>query len=403
MSVRVRLLVALTCLVAAVGYLGAVTPRALLVYVLPGSVFGSLAAASARAGRLGSALLTTLVVGGGWAVLVNVLSGETQGPAARSSAFAALLSGLAIVGVQTRLPTSFLLPSTGVFAGALALGAGGEVRPVAVAAVVPAVLALRAVNADQRRWLLPPRDRLVAGLGLLLALLGAVAALQLTVARKPLVLFPAQADPAVSAGLPDLVARTATRPTPRPTPVSSPSTGARPTATPRPTAGAHASAAARPPAQDDFPASHRLRDILLALLALVLLLVLAVLVRLLLVRLAWRRLRRTYDTGDDRSRTAGAWLWVRARLEGLRIALPPGLSPDSFDVASPPSGVPAAALPALAELAPLSTRAGFSPSGPDDGQRARAWQHAEQALALAERAVPRRARLRIRLRGPGRP
>lgn len=405
MTVRVRLLVALSCLVASVGYLGAVTPRALLVYVLPASLIGSLAAASGRASRLGSALIATLVAGVTWSVIVNVLSGQTEGPAARSSAFAAALSGLAVVAVQTRLPSSFLLPVVGVLAGALALGAGGEVAPVAVAAVVPAVLALRAVDAESRCWLLPPRDRVVTAAGLLLALLGGVAVLQLPIGSTPLVLFPAQANPLVSAGLPDLVARPLERDRPRPTAAAT-----DPTFRPQPTSRASVAATRptvtatppiQPPVSHRRPASHRLRLVLLAVGALSLLLVLAVFLRLLLVRLAWRRLRRSYDCGDARSRTVGAWLWVCARLEGLRMALPPGLSPDAFDAASPPKGVPAVAVPALAELAPLSARAGFSPASPSDGERALAWQHAGRALARAEHDAPRRSRVRIRLSGPG--
>ena len=366
-----RLLVALVCLAACAASLGAVTPRAVLVFVVPASLLGSAVAAAVRPGRPGTALVVLVGAALAWAEVVNVLSGTGSGPAARSSAVAAVLSGLAVLACTTTRPALFLLPVVGLVAGGLSLGAGAEVGPVALAVAVLAVPALRAVQQQHDRWRSRPADRVVACLGLVAALLGGAAGLALTPARAPAVLFPGQADPSVRAGLPDLVPREVPPPDP-----------------PR----------AAAPAED-----AAVVEVLLPVAgALVLLAALALLVRLLAVRLAWRRLRQRCDSGDLRTRTSGSWPWLRARLQALGVAVPPDVSPDRADRAEALRELPEDARAGLDRLTPLVVRAGFSSAGVSRAEYRAAWAAADEITAATRTASSRTRRLRAVLRRPPR-
>src|SRR3954452_8578690 len=153
MTTRTSIAVSVTCLVAALSYAGAVTQNALLTGVLTG-VFGCavLVAAQVKKRRPGMAVLTGVAVAFGWAVVVNMLTGDSNGPAARSTFVAAVCTTLAMVAVGSRWPGLFVLPVGGIVFGALALGAGGEVRVVALAVVVAVVAALAVVEHERRRW-----------------------------------------------------------------------------------------------------------------------------------------------------------------------------------------------------------------------------------------------------------
>ncbi len=372
---RPRLLVALVCLAACGAFLGAVTPRAVLVFVVPASLLGSAVAAAVRPGRPGTALVLLASTSLAWAEVVNLLSGTASGPAARSSAVAAALSGLAVLACTTTRPALFLLPVVAVVVGALSLGAGAEVGPVALAVAVLAVPALRAVQQGQDRWRSRPADRVVACLGLVAALLGGAAGLALTPARAPAVLFPGQAEPAVRAGLPDVVSRDVPPPPP---------------------------AAAADRADDADADADLLPTVLVAVLALVVLAALALLVRLLAVRVAWRRLRRRCDSGDLRTRTSGAWPWLRARLHALGVAVPPEVSPDRAHRAEALRELPDDARAGLDRLTPIVVRAGFSSAGVSRAEYRAAWAAADEITAAARTASSRTRRVRAVLRRPPR-
>src|SRR5262249_42032448 len=147
-----------TCLVAAVTYAGAVTTWAMGVFVLPGVAVAALLASLLAARRM--PLMAIVVVGAlvlGWAELANVWTGTANGPAARSTAFAAGWTVLAVVAARSPRPALFLGGGAGMVGGALVLGAGGEVRMVVVVAAVCAALPLGWIEGSHRHWTARPR------------------------------------------------------------------------------------------------------------------------------------------------------------------------------------------------------------------------------------------------------
>lgn len=398
MSTSPRLLVTVTVVLASVAYLGSVPPRALVVFVLPASLIGAVVATAAR--RLGAGLLTVLVASGAWSVVVNVLSGTTQGPAARSSAFAGLFSGLAVLALGTSMPALFLLPVSLVLGGALGLGAGAEVWPVALMVAVAAVPALASVERERRRWTAAPRTAGLLGLGLLVALLGGGVALVLQPPRTPLVLFPGQTDPAVNARLPELAQILDPGPTIRP--------GAAPSGRPsrRPsTAGSLPSVLATPqPSRPAEPRSLTPTSRLLVALqlapALLLVLLAAVLLRVVFVGVAWRRLRRHLDDGTPAQRVVGAWTWLSLRLPRSGVTLPPSWSPD---IAADETQLPVPqSQKAVHALAAQASMAAFSNLHVTTDTASTSWDLADEVDRVVSSAATRTVRLRALTRWPPR-
>ena len=296
-------LVAVTgsCLVAGLAYSGAVTGLALVAFVLPGVLLA--AASTTAAARLSTwgGLLAGGAVALVWGEVVNLVSGNGNGPAARSTFAAALFTAVAVAAGAGPAPAGFLLGVVGVLAGALALGAGAEVGPVAVATAVVAVVALAVVERAREAWAERPPGRLVVVL-LALVVGAAVAAVVVVADRQT------TADPAVlSAGAVD----DSIRP---------PGFLELPTPTPTPTRTQAADQKAPVPAgQAAEDASGSPFSWLLAVLVVV---VLAVLLRLAWVALAWRRLRRRLRRGSPVERVGGAWVWARRRIVATGLELP---------------------------------------------------------------------------------
>ncbi len=437
-------LLALTCLVAATSYAGSVTAFALVAYVLPGVAGAVLLAAALSARRLGG---TALIVGSplvlGWGELVNIWSGSGDGPAARSTVVAAGCSLLAVVAAGSPSPALFLAPLAGSVCGALLLGAGSQVRSVAVATAVCAALTLGAIERQRRNWTRSPRRGAALVVLSLLAGAVAVAVVLLQVqrdSRPPEALAAGRAYPGIEAPWPDPLGvyevrsggpsastslaapapqstrlpRSATRPRSdgaRPPAVQPPQrTGEQPprvrSHSPRtraqpPRASSQPVGAGSQAARRHRPPARTWLYVLAAVLAVVLLLVLAVAARLLAVRLAWRRVRRRLARGSRTDQITGAWAWLRLRLEACRLPLAASVSPDVFaagrlgDDLLPPAAAP---LGYLAQTAEAAAFADWPPLAPADVVAA--WKAARLAEAAARARLTRSARLRAAFRSP---
>ena len=188
------------CVVAALAYSGAVTLMALLTFVLPAVVLVVVVTAGVASLSLRLAAASGLVAALGVAEIVNLVSGTANGPAARSTFAAAAFSVLAVTFVLGRAPGLFAAAVVGVVVGALGLGAGAEVAPVAVATAGATVVALAVVEAQDRRWTRrPPQLTTVLVLALLVGAL--VAAIALRAERRldgdPAALAPGSVQPAI--------------------------------------------------------------------------------------------------------------------------------------------------------------------------------------------------------------
>src|SRR5205807_4371461 len=94
--------VSATCLIAAVCYAGSVTQNALVEGVMAGVLLCALAAGT-QAGKRGPgfAALTGVVLAFGWAAAVNMFTGDTKGPAARSTFVAGACTTQAVAAAGT--------------------------------------------------------------------------------------------------------------------------------------------------------------------------------------------------------------------------------------------------------------------------------------------------------------
>src|SRR4051794_33939464 len=101
--------VTVSCLVAGLTYSGAVTTLALIAFVLPGVLLA--AASTTRASRLSAwgGLLAGGAVALAWGEVVNLVSGDGNGPAARSTFAAALFTAVALAAAAGPAPAGFLL------------------------------------------------------------------------------------------------------------------------------------------------------------------------------------------------------------------------------------------------------------------------------------------------------
>jgi hypothetical protein len=375
-------LVAVTgsCLVAGLAYSGAVTGLALVAFVLPGVLL--VAASTTAAARLSTwgGLIAGGAVALAWGEVVNLVSGNGNGPAARSTFAAAVFTAVAVAAAAGPAPASFLVGAVGVVAGALALGAGAEVGPVAVATAVVAVVALAVVTRAREAWAEPPPGRVVVPL-LALFVGGAVAAVVVVADRQT------TADPAVlSAGAVDDSIRPPgflELPTPTPTP------------TRKQAADEHAEA--------PVPAGQAVEDssgpTLSWLLAALVVVPLAMLLRMAWVAFAWRRLRRRLRRGSPAEQVGGAWVWARRRIVASGLDLPIALSPDDVASGVGTTSLPRAVRPPLVALARVTETVLFAPSeSPTTAQVAEAWATADRAVEGAAASLSVRGRALLALR-----
>lgn len=348
----------LTCLVASLAYSGAVTTFALLAYVLPSTLLLGLLGGINR-DRAPRALLLVVPVALAGAEVVNLVSGNAEGPAARSSFLAGLSAGVAL-GVSALGPL-FLVPMAALIGGALALGAGAEVGPVAVVTAVLATTALASVEKESRHM----TGRRGRSLGVLVAL--------------PVVALAAAGALLLQSHLSD---RTAYQPFPAVIDASiRPPLSADPTPTPLPTSEeTNAPEASAAPLRTHQTAGLALRGLLaVGVLALI---VLVAALRLLWVSWSWRRLRRSRALQG----AAGPWLWVLAQRQRLGQPLPAWWSPDLVAAGAVPAD------PALQVLAGAVATAMFS-SGPSAPAR---WEAAAAAVRTHRADAERWRRVRAR-------
>ena len=373
-------LVAVTgsCLVAGLAYSGAVTSFALVAFVLPGVLLAAASTTAANRFSPWGGLLAGGAVALAWGEVVNLVSGNDNGPAARSTFAAALFTAVAVAASAGPAPTGFLLGIVGVLAGGLALGAGAEVGPVAIATAVVAVVALAVVGRAREAWAAErPPGRVVVPV--LAALVGVAVATVVVVADRQ-----TTAEPGVlSAGAVDA----SIRPPgflELPTPTSMATRAQADEAPPVP---------ARQPVEDSWEPRF---SWLLAALAVVLL---AVLLRLTWVAIGWRRLRRRLRRGSPVEQVGGAWVWARRRIVACGLELPSHLSPDAVAVGRGASALPRSVRPALVSLARVTESALFAPSeGPTEAEVTSAWQAADLAAGEAVGSLSTAKRVRCALR-----
>lgn len=365
------------CAVAALSYSGAVTPTALLAFVLPAVVLVTVV--TAMVGRLSlrlatvSGLLAALTV----AEIVNLVSGTAHGPAARSTFAAAVFTVLAVSAALSPWPALFSAGVVGVVVGALGLGAGAEVGSVAVATAVVTVVGIAVLEARDRQW--PSRPPQLTTVVVLAVVVGALVA---TVALR--------ADRLID-GAPDVLAPGAVQPTIMPPPILGDQNP--PTPTPSANPPSRVDSDSTPPMEPVMP----LGTFWFLVLGGVLTLCLCLALRTLWVALAWRLLRRRLRRGSGAAQVAGAWVWSTRRLRSAGWPMPPALSADAVGAGEGLADLPRNVRSALREVAQSTVDAWYAP--PVEGvDPATAWSAADEVGRDAVRALPLARRMGFALR-----
>ena len=386
-----QLAVAVTCLVAALTYAGAVTTWAMALFVLPGVAAAALLASLLAAHRMsGMAIGVVGALALGWAELANIWTGTANGPAARSTLFAAGFTLVAVVLAHSRRPALFLAGVAGVVAGALVLGAAGEVRIVVVATAVCAALTLGSIERSRRNWTAPPRRGIALVLLSLLAGAAAAGAVLLQAQkdqRHPAEFAQGRDYPGIKPAWTD------------PLGTASTSLGATGAVRPRPKPQAPIGSRPAPVRKHTSRSIWFFVEAAIVLLGLVLATLMVA--RLLFARFAWWRVRRRLAVGAPADQVTGAWAWTRMRLDACRLPLAVDVSPDVVVARRAMDGVPAAVYTPLQALAAAATTAAFSrePS-PSAAEASAAWTAAGKADESAREGLTRRGRARLAFRVP---
>ena len=117
-------------------YLGSVRSTAVWIYLLPAAGIAAVATLAPRKPTTHAGLISGLTCGMIWAVMVNSLSGENLGPAARSTTACIIGATLVVFGMRRREPNTSLIGQLFIMFGALYYGAANEVWKLALVAMV---------------------------------------------------------------------------------------------------------------------------------------------------------------------------------------------------------------------------------------------------------------------------
>jgi hypothetical protein len=117
-------------------YLGSVRSSAVWLYILPAIGIAALATFAPRKPTPATCLLSGLISGMVWAVIVNNLSGDNMGPVARSTTVCVVGTTLVVTGLRRGDPNTSLIGQVLNLSGALFYGAANEVWKLALLAMV---------------------------------------------------------------------------------------------------------------------------------------------------------------------------------------------------------------------------------------------------------------------------
>lgn len=140
------------CLLAALGFAGAMTPLALTTMLLPAVVVGGVVCGLVvrTLSNLGSVVAAGLLTVG-LAQVNDVLSGELNGPVARSTLAAVAAVCIGTAGAARARPLLLALGVALELAAALFFGAAAEVMPVVALSLVAMLLVVPYVEASPQR------------------------------------------------------------------------------------------------------------------------------------------------------------------------------------------------------------------------------------------------------------
>lgn len=361
-------------------YLGSVRSTAVWIYLLPAAGIAAVATAAPRKPNTYGGLMSGLTCGMIWAVMVNSLSGENLGPAARSTTACIIGVTLVVFGMRRREPNTSLIGQLFILFGALYYGAANEVWKLALVAMVFQLAGyIGSSHIAQNRQ--PQEHTRRKYLMLVLLLFTSIVIILATPWKLPGLLN--RANPRQSV----ILSNTDVKP-----PWNSPKTTTTTVAGTSPTT--NVVSVPNAPEVDEQQVDWSL--IALIVLLTLLFIVFALLIRMLYVNVRFTRTTKRWRNQEARSSIAASWLWTTLVLRTFGFSFSPATPLESIGKDESVKGWPEEVREPLMQLAEKCGDAAYKREVPTDEARTQAWSIANSLKLEANRSAKWRRRVAFR-------
>ena len=352
-------------------YLGSVRSTAVWIYLLPAAGIAAVATAAPRKPNTYAGLISGLTCGMIWAVMVNSLSGENLGPAARSTTTCIIGATLVVFGMRRREPNTSLIGQLFIMFGALYYGAANEVWKLALVAMVFQLAGyIGSSHIAQNRK--PQEHSRRKYLMLVLLLFTSIVIILATPWKLPGILN--RANPRQSV----ILSNTDVKP-----PWNSPKTTTTTVAGASPTTNVDSVPLA--PEVDEQQVDWSLIALIVVLT--LLFIVIALLIRMLYVQVRFVRTTKRWRDQEARSSIAASWLWTTLVLRTFGFSFSPATPLESIGKDESVKGWPEEVREPLLQLAEMCGDAAYKREVPTDEAHTQAWSIANTLKLEANRSA----------------
>lgn len=352
-------------------YLGSVRSTAVWIYLLPAAGIAAVATAAPRKPSTYASLISGLTCGMIWAVMVNSLSGENLGPAARSTTACIIGATLVVFGMRRREPNTSLIGQLFIMFGALYYGAANEVWKLALVAMVFQLAGyIGSSHIAQNRK--PQEHSRRKHLMLILLLFTSIVIILATPWKLPGILN--RANPRQSV----ILSNTDVKP-----PWNSPKTTTTTVAGTSPTT--NVDSVPLTPEVDEQQVDWSLIALIVVLT--LLFIVIALLIRMLYVQVRFVRTTKRWRNQEARSSIAASWLWTTRVLRTFGFSFSPATPLESIGKDESVKGWPEEVREPLLQLAEMCGDAAYKREVPTDEARTQAWSIANSLKLEANRSA----------------
>ena len=350
-------------------YLGSVRSTAVWIYLLPAAGVAAVATAAPRKPHTYAGLISGLTCGMIWAVMVNSLSGENLGPAARSTTACIIGATLVVFGMRRREPNTSFVGQLFIMFGALYYGAANEVWKLALVAMVFQLAGyIGSSHIAQNRK--PQEHSRRKYLMLVLLLFTSIVIILATPWKLPGLLN--RANPRQSV----ILSNTDVKP-----PWNSPKTTTTTVAGTSPTTNVDSVPLAPEVVEQQVDWSLIALIVILTLLFIVV----ALLIRMLYVHVRFTRTTKRWRDQEARSSISASWLWTTLVLRTYGFSFSPATPLESIGKDESVKGWPEEVREPLLQLAEMCGDAAYKREVPTDEAQTQAWSIANALKQEATR------------------
>ena len=352
-------------------YLGSVRSTAVWIYLLPAAGIAAVATAAPRKPTTYAGIISGLTCGMIWAVIVNSLSGENLGPAARSTTACIIGVTLVVFGMRRREPNTSLIGQLFILFGALYYGAANEVWKLALVAMVFQLAGYIGSShiAQNRR---PQEHSRRKYLILVLLLITSIVIILATPWKLPGILN--RSNPRQSV----ILSNTDVKP-----PWNSPKTTTTTVVGTSPTTSVNSFPMT--PGVDEQQVDWSLFALLVVLT--LLFIVTALLIRILYVQVRFTRTTKRWRNQEARPSIAASWLWTTLVLRTYGFSFSPATPLESIGKDESVKHWPEEIREPLMQLAKMCGDAAYKREVPTNEARTQAWSIANTLKQEANRST----------------